>query len=87
MLDVFVRKMEDYNKLVKRFNDAVKFLDSKDIENDRKEQHLSKFVQIVKGTQSILSYFDKQGFDYTTDEVLGGFNIELRRERYNNYAY
>jgi len=61
---------KEYNKLLKRFNDANEYFDRTDISQVEKERFLPHFQQILRGLNYLLS---KIGV-YSEWEVLEGFD-------------
>ena len=61
---------KEYNKLLKRFNDANEYFDRTDISQVEKERFLPHFQQILKGLNYLLSKIEI----YTKQEVLKGFD-------------
>lgn len=61
---------KEYNKLLKRFNDAEIYFDREDVPQSEKEKFLLNFQEILKGLNHLLSKIEV----YTEQEILGGFD-------------
>ena len=61
---------KEYNKLLKRFNNANKYFDRTDISQEEKEKFLPHFQQILRGLNYYLSKIEV----YSNQEVLEGFD-------------
>ena len=62
---------KEYNRLLKRFNNAWNWFDREDIPMERKEEFLGEYEKILNGLNYYLSKIEV----YTNQEVLGGFKI------------
>lgn len=65
---------KEYNRLLKRFNNAWNWFDREDIPMERKEEFLGEYEKILNGLNYYLSKIEV----YTNQEVLGGFKIDNR---------
>ena len=67
----------EYNKLVKRLQNAEKFFEGcKDPEE--RDKHMPLLKEILDESQRILNELTALGVDFTSDDVLEGFDIEDR---------
>lgn len=61
---------KEYNKLLKRFNNATEYFEREDIGQEEKEKFLGKFQEILTGLNYQLSKIEI----YHIQEIMKGFN-------------
>jgi hypothetical protein len=64
-----------YNKYLKRHYKAITFMDNCDIPKSDREKWIPDYREVLKELNYILSLFENDGIQYTTEEALEGFEI------------
>lgn len=66
-----------YNRVLKRCNEASKYLDSPETPQEEKEKHAAMFrIEIVDVMAAYIDILKDWGIAVTDAEMLGGFHIE-----------
>lgn len=64
---------QTYNELLNKFNQATVYMENQKIPIDERMKHFERYQNIIKGLNQLLIEIK----DYTTNEVLYGFNVEV----------
>ena len=78
-----IKLLEEYNKLLVRFKMAVLYLDSK----DSNDAFIPAFQKLTIELNKISCKIKESGVKVTDIEILEGFHIDFRVERYKKYNY
>ena len=66
---------QKYNGFLIRHCKAIAVLDDLGVAQSKREIWIPNYQKILKELDYIVSLFDTDGIKYTTDEILGGFEI------------
>lgn len=66
---------QEYNNLLKRCNNGMKYLDDNNIPIQERESKVSDFRMIVGRLNNILWELKQQGINATNKEILEGFEV------------
>lgn len=75
--DVINEIKASYNRVLKRFQEASRYLDSPDVPEEEKEKRLIVFkVEVVAVLESYIKVLKDWNVGITEDEMIGGFKVE-----------
>ena len=85
MIDI--EKLKKYNELVVKYKLAEVFFDNSKVSQEEKDKRVGKVQDLYKNMSQMIKEFKKENIEATETELLEGFNIEFRMERYKKYGY
>lgn len=68
---------QSYNRVLKRYNEASKYLNSEGISQEEKEKRLITFrIEVVDALEAYLGVLSDWGINVADDEILGGLKLQ-----------
>ncbi|MBB6219021.1 hypothetical protein HNQ80_005199 [Anaerosolibacter carboniphilus] len=65
-----------YNKLLRRYRNAERWIDDPERTKDEIDKHYGNFINIINGLNYYLGQLKKAGVDSSSKEILNGFEIK-----------
>ncbi len=75
--EIIVEAKRSYNRILKRYREAEKFLDDPQVPQTEKDKRIITFrIEIVDVLEAYLEVLKNWGVQISDDEIMGGMKIE-----------